>query len=100
MDTASLTRQSIAQNRLLAALPEADCARLEPYLELVALPLGSAVYQSGGTQGYMYFPRTAIVSPLYGLDGGPSPERANLRPQPLVRHSPLITPPHTPPPPQ
>jgi CRP-like cAMP-binding protein len=76
MDTASLTRQSIAQNRLLAALPEADCARLEPYLELVALPLGSAVYESGGTQGYMYFPRTAIVSLLYVLEDGASAEIA------------------------
>jgi len=74
--TASLTRQSIAQNRLLAALPEADCARLEPYLELVALPLGSAVYESGGTQGYMYFPRTAIVSLLYVLEDGASAEIA------------------------
>src|SRR5258706_12440709 len=77
MDTASLTRESIAQNRLLAALPEADCARLEPYLELVALPLGSAVYESGGTQGHMDFPRTAVVSLLYVLEDG-APARVGI----------------------
>jgi CRP-like cAMP-binding protein len=75
-DTPSVTRQSIARNLLLDALPEADCARLQPYLEVVPLPLGWAVYESGGTQGYMYFPQTAIVSLLYVLEDGASAEIA------------------------
>ena len=35
------------QNRLLAALSAADYARLLPDLELVPMPLGWSVYESG-----------------------------------------------------
>ena len=64
------------RNRLLDALPEADCARLRPALELVPLPLGTPLYESGGAQGYLYFPRSAIVSLLYVLEDGASAEIA------------------------
>ena len=57
-------RQSPGQNKLLAALPAADYERLAPNLELVPLPLGWAVYESGDAQGYLYFPTTSIVSLL------------------------------------
>src|SRR6185436_6680722 len=63
-------------NRVLDALPEVDCARLKPDLELVQLPLGTAVYESGGAQRYLYFPRSAIVSLLYVLEDGASAELA------------------------
>ena len=36
-------------------------------LERVAMPLGQAVYESGGPQGYVYFPTSSIVSLLYVL---------------------------------
>ena len=58
------------QNRLLAALPAADYARLVPDLRLIAMPLGWALYESGGPQGYTYFPTDAIVSLLYVLADG------------------------------
>jgi signal transduction histidine kinase/CRP-like cAMP-binding protein len=64
------------QNRLLAALPEADYARLSRSLELVPLPLGTAVYESGGHLGYVYFPTDCIVSLLYVTEEGPSAEIA------------------------
>src|SRR5205814_2803749 len=64
------------RNHLLAALPREDFARLEPHLELVPLPLGWAVYESGGQQGYVYFPTTAIVSLLYVMADGDSAEIA------------------------
>src|SRR3982750_3648728 len=64
------------RNRLLDALPEADCARLRPALELVPLALGTPVYESGGAQGYLYFPRSAIVSLLHVLKNGASAEIA------------------------
>jgi len=64
------------QNHLLAALPEADYQRLLPDLELVPLPLGWAVYESGGAQGYLYFPTTSIVSLLYVMENGSSAEIA------------------------
>ena len=64
------------QNHLLAALPEADYARLLPDLELTPMPLGWAVYESGGQMGYLYFPTTSIVSLLYVMENGASAEIA------------------------
>src|SRR5688572_15247208 len=63
-------------NRLLAALPQASYERLLPHLEPVLLPLGMALYESGGTQGYVYFPTSSIVSLLYVLENGSSAEIA------------------------
>src|SRR5450756_2751921 len=64
------------QNHLLAALPEADYARLVPDLELIPMPLGWAVYESGGRMSYLYFPTTSIVSLLYVMESGASAEIA------------------------
>jgi CRP-like cAMP-binding protein len=64
------------QNHLLAALPPADFERILPHLELVPLPLGWAVYESGRDQGYVYFPTTSIISLLYVMEDGSSAEIA------------------------
>ena len=64
------------QNRLLAALPAEDYARLLPDLELIPMPLGWAVYESGGRMSYLYFPTTSIVSLLYVMESGVSAEIA------------------------
>src|SRR5450755_3963679 len=64
------------QNHLLAALPAEDYARLLPDLELMAMPLGWAVYESGAHMGYLYFPTTSIVSLLYVMESGGSAEIA------------------------
>jgi CRP-like cAMP-binding protein len=61
---------------VLAVLPDADYARLLPDLELIAMPLGWAVYESGGHMGYVYFPTTSIVSLLYVMENGASAEIA------------------------
>jgi CRP-like cAMP-binding protein len=63
-------------NRLLAALPENAYQALLPSLEPVPLPLGMVVYESGGPQGYVYFPTNSIVSLLYVLADGASAEIA------------------------
>ena len=63
-------------NRLLAALPATEWARWLPELELVEMPLGQVVYESGVTQRHVYFPTTAIVSLLYVLESGASAEIA------------------------
>src|SRR5688572_33063631 len=63
-------------NHLLAALPEASYEALLPSLEEVSLPLGMVVYESGGAQGYVYFPTSSIVSLLYVLENGSSAEIA------------------------
>jgi CRP-like cAMP-binding protein len=72
----SAASQSPQDNRLLAALPQASFDKLLPFLETVSMPLGMSVYESGGAQGYVYFPTTAIVSLLYVLENGSSAEIA------------------------
>lgn len=62
------------QNRLLAALPAEARNRLFPHLELVDLPLGKVLFESGDTQRYVYFPTNCIVSLLYVLENGASAE--------------------------
>src|SRR5450759_5637008 len=64
------------RNHLLAALPEADYTRLLPDLEFIPMPLGWAVYESGGRRSYLYFPTTSIVSLLYVMENGASAEIA------------------------
>ena len=64
------------ENRLLAALPPDEYQRLASSLEPVTMPLGESVYESGETQGYVYFPTTSIVSLLYVLANGGSAEIA------------------------
>ncbi|MDZ4357465.1 MAG: Crp/Fnr family transcriptional regulator [Variovorax sp.] len=64
------------QNQLLASLPDAEWQRWLPQLELVDLPLGKVLYESGGQMSYVYFPTNAIVSLLYVLENGASAEIA------------------------
>jgi len=63
-------------NRLLAALPAQDLARWLPALELVEMPLGSVLYESGVAMEHVYLPTTAIISLLYVLEDGASAEIA------------------------
>ncbi len=67
---------SPTQNQLLAALPETEYERLVPHLELAPMPLGEALYESGGRLHHVYFPTTSIVSLLYVLEDGASAEIA------------------------
>jgi CRP-like cAMP-binding protein len=64
------------QNQILNGLPPAERARLFPHLDLVNLPLGTVLYESGDAQRYIYFPIDAIVSLLYVLKDGSSAEIA------------------------
>jgi CRP-like cAMP-binding protein len=64
------------ENHLLASLPDADYRALESHLELMPMPLGLAVYESGDAQGFVYFPADSIVSLLYVLENGASTEIA------------------------
>src|SRR5882762_10471308 len=73
-----------AQNDLLAALPAADYERLLPDLELVPLPLGMVVYESGGKLDYVHFPTDCIVSLLYVMKDGASAEIAVVGHEGLV----------------
>ena len=61
-------------NHLLAALPEAEWARVSEHLVLVDMPLGKVVYESGQQLSRAYFPTTSIVSLLYVMEDGASAE--------------------------
>jgi len=64
------------QNRLLAALPDAEWARWLPQLEPVDMQLGKVLYESGSTLAHVYFPTTSIISLLYVMEDGASAEIA------------------------
>lgn len=66
------------QNHLLATLPEEVFERLSPHLELVLMPLGKVLYESGVQLYHVYFPTTAIVSLHYVLENGASAEVAGV----------------------
>ena len=64
------------QNQILNALPVAERERLFPHLQLVELPLGKVLYESGGRLRHVYFPTDSIVSLLYVMENGSSAEIA------------------------
>lgn len=66
------------QNHLLAALPATEFERLEPHLELIHMPLGDVLCESGGRLHYVYFPTSAIISLHYILENGASSEIAGV----------------------
>ncbi|MBS1218199.1 MAG: cAMP-binding protein, partial [Proteobacteria bacterium] len=72
------------QNHLLAALPEDEYARLLPNLELIPMPLGQVLYESGEQMRYVYFPTDSIVSLLYVMEDGASAEIAVVGNEGLV----------------
>ncbi len=62
------------QNHLLAALPAEDRERVYPHLQLVPMPLGKVLYESGDVLRHVYFPVDSIISLLYVLADGASAE--------------------------
>jgi CRP-like cAMP-binding protein len=64
------------QNRLLAALPDADWDRLQCNLKPVFMPLGSELHRPGVPQDRLYFPATALVSLQNGFADGTCAEIA------------------------
>src|ERR1700731_868897 len=62
------------QNYLLAALSAPERERLYPHLQLVPMPLGKVLYESGDVLRHVYFPIDSIVSLLYVLADGASAE--------------------------
>jgi hypothetical protein len=67
-------RSRSKDNHLLAALPPAERARLYPRLQLVPMPLGMVLYESGDTQTHVYFPTDSIISLRYVMPDGTSEE--------------------------
>jgi CRP-like cAMP-binding protein len=69
-----LTTHDPHQNLLLAALTAAERERLFPHLQLIQMPLGKVLYESGDVLRHVYFPIDSIISLLYVLADGASAE--------------------------
>ncbi len=69
-----MTPISPQQNHLLRALTQAEYERIVPHLELVPMPLGAVLYESGDVLRHVYFPLDCIVSLLYVMVDGASAE--------------------------
>jgi CRP-like cAMP-binding protein len=78
------------QNRLLAILPAEDFEHLAPQLELVQLPLGQTIYDSGEEPEHVLFPTTSIISLIYILESGLSAELAGVGNEGMVGISLLL----------
>ena len=63
-----------SRNRLLAALPPDDLARLWPRLEAVELPLRKVLHAPGKPIEAVYFPETGYVSMLAYMEDGDAAE--------------------------
>lgn len=77
-------------NHLVARLPMRDRARLLPELELVHLPVGRALFESGRPMDYGYFMTSAIVSCVHVLEDGKSTEVAIVGPEGFIGISLLL----------
>jgi CRP-like cAMP-binding protein len=73
-----ISSQDTAHNHLLAAVQVVEFERLKPHLELVPMPLGSVLYESGSKLQHAWFPTTAIVSLQYLMEDGASTEIAGV----------------------
>lgn len=79
-----VTSSDVRENHLLAALDDGELHHWLPHLELVDLPLGLALYESGRHVTHVHFPTNAIVSLLYVLEDGNSAEIAVVGNEGLV----------------
>ena len=64
------------QNRILAALPPHEYARLLPNLEPVRLAMGQTLHGADSCEKHLYFPTTSIVSRAYVMENGDTAEFA------------------------
>jgi CRP-like cAMP-binding protein len=71
-------RHTPQQNHLLASLPAEILEQIFSHLELIAMPLGEVLYESGGQLQHVYFPTTSIVSLHYVMEDGASAEIAGV----------------------
>ena len=73
----NMSHQTLAtRNQLLSVLPLDVKDRWMDALELVEMPLGKVIYESGSKPSYVYFPETCIVSMLFVLESGATAEIA------------------------
>ncbi len=65
-----------SKNQLLSLLPDTEWQYWYPLLELVDLPAGKLLYESGNCISHVYFPLTTVVSLYYVTESGATAEVA------------------------
>jgi CRP-like cAMP-binding protein len=75
---------STPRNRLLAALPADDLARLRPRLEAVELPFRQVLHAPGKPITSVYFPETGYVSMLTYMEDGDAAEVGMIGPEGMI----------------
>ncbi|GKS90639.1 Crp/Fnr family transcriptional regulator [Acidovorax sp. SUPP2539] len=71
-----LQPDDVSSNGILHAMAADDLQRWLPLIDVLELPLGQVLYESGAAVRHIYFPSTAIVSLLYVMEDGSSAEIA------------------------
>jgi CRP-like cAMP-binding protein len=66
MSTSDAPAHGPPANRLLAALPAREYARLRPYLSACALEHRAVLYEPGARVSHVYFPCSGVLSMLLG----------------------------------
>ena len=64
----------ISQNRLLAALPPEELARLAPRFQRVPLVFKDTLFEAGARIEYLYFPLDGVISTIASTENGSSVE--------------------------
>jgi CRP-like cAMP-binding protein len=72
------------QNRILAALPEADYERVLAQLEFVAMPFNMTVCEADEYMKHVYFPTSSVVSLMFEAKNGASVETAVIGQEGMV----------------
>jgi CRP-like cAMP-binding protein len=62
--------KGLQQNQMLATFPIDVQERLYPHMDLIELPSGKVLYESGDTLRYVYFPTDSVVSLLHVTECG------------------------------
>jgi CRP-like cAMP-binding protein len=71
-------------NHLLRELDPPDLEALVADFELVALPVGTMLYEPGAPLRHAWFPKSAVISLHYVLESGASAESAGVGPEGMV----------------
>lgn len=68
----------LGENRILAALPRADYARLSPHLQRVEIVTGDVLQEEAERQNHVFFPESGILSLVSCLENGEQIEVAGV----------------------
>ncbi|WP_234421596.1 diguanylate cyclase [Parazoarcus communis] len=69
---ASTPCDGFTKNSILAAIPDDERRRLLPDIDCVHLELGQTLYEPGGANEYVYFPKTCVASLVFSAGDGTS----------------------------